>query len=651
MFTTRLRVRRQRAKSENFCFLVLTLCLSLAFAGSVRVVGEELDKATIPNKPQPFGGSVEDVWDSAKYISIDEIQPGMEAYCLTCYRGTEIERFDLDVLSVVHNVQPGRDAILVQGTDERLVETGPVLGCSGSPVYIGGRLAGAIAYVPGGLFSKDPLYGVTPIEEMLKVGQGTLKRERESLESEVSSSERSADQPGFVFDFSKPIDFAEIGKQITAPRRSGSNRVAGGTILPCPLITSGLPAEVCEQLDALVKPFGFMAVSGIGGGAEQNANARDVQLVPGACLAVPLVTGDIQIEVLGTVTEIVGDKVYGFGHGFLGYGPINLPMATGHVHTVVSNLSISSKLASALQIVGALTIDESAAVCGQIGAEAKMIAVTIRVDRYNDTEPRVYNCQVAYNQLLTLGLLRAVVSGAVLYLGDLPPDHMIEYGVAIGMEDAESINFENVSTELGLAEMIVESVGSVALLMNNPYGKVEIRSIDFDVRIVPKNIVSHIWSVNLSDSKVKAGQEINVGVIVESFLAGKKKYDFSVKIPEELAPGRYDLTICGSYEYERFLRKAVPYRFIAQDMSSLLEALNNALGVPRDRLYCLLVLPAGGVTVERAELPDLPATKVLVLQSAKRTVRIRPYPHWLEKSLKTGTIIIDKRTIRVTVER
>jgi len=199
--------------------------------------------------------------------------------------------------------------------------------------------------------------------------------------------------------------------------------------------------------------------------------------------------------------------------------------------------------------------------------------------------------------------------------------------------------------------MIVESVGSVALLMNNPYGKVEIRSIDFDVRIVPKNIVSHIWSVNLSDSKVKAGQEINVGVIVESFLAGKKKYDFSVKIPEELAPGRYDLTICGSYEYERFLRKAVPYRFIAQDMSSLLEALNNALGVPRDRLYCLLVLPAGGVTVERAELPDLPATKVLVLQSAKRTVRIRPYPHWLEKSLKTGTIIIDKRTIRVTVER
>jgi hypothetical protein len=651
MFRKRLRARRQRVESEGLSFLVLTLCLSLVFASSVHVAGEELDKLAVADKLQSSDGAVEEIWDSAKYISIDEIQPGMEAYFLTCYRGTEIEKFDLDVLSIVRNIKPGSDAILVQGTDERLIETGPVLGCSGSPVYIDGRLAGAVAYVPGGLFSKDPLYAVTPIEEMLRVGQGTLKREREGLGNKVSSSERSVDQSGFVFDFSKPIDFAEIGEQITTPRRSRSDRAAGGIILPCPLITSSLPAEVCEQLDALVKPFGLMAVSGIGGRAERSANAQDVQLVPGACLAVPLVTGDIEMEVLGTVTEVVGDKVYGFGHSFLGYGPIDLPMATGHVHTVVSNLSISSKLASAFAVVGALRTDESAAVCGQIGAKARMILVTIRVDRYNDTEPRVYNCQVAYNQLLTPGLLRAAVSGAALYLGDFPPDHMIEYDVAIGIDDARSIRFENVSTELGLAEMIAETTGSVALLMNNPYGEVDIRSIDFDVRIVPQNIVSHIWSVNLSDSKAKAGQEINVGVIVESFLAGKKKYEFTVRIPDELAPGRYDLTVCGSYEYERFLRKAVPYRFVAQDLSSLLEALNNALRVPRAKLYCLLALPASGVTVERAELPDLPATKALVLQDGKRTVRIQPYPHWLEKSLDTGTVVVDKKVIRVTVER
>ena len=111
---------------------------------------------------------LEGIWDPARYISVDEIKPGMEAYCLTVYKGTEVEKFGLEVLSVVHDFMPGRDAILVRGTDERFIHTGPVAGCSGSPVYINGRLAGAMAM--GWQFSKDPLYGVTPIADMLRVG-------------------------------------------------------------------------------------------------------------------------------------------------------------------------------------------------------------------------------------------------------------------------------------------------------------------------------------------------------------------------------------------------------------------------------------------------------------------------------------------------
>ena len=106
--------------------------------------------------------------DKSRYITIDEIKPGMSAYCLTVYKGTNIEKFDLEVIDVIHNFQPGRNAILVMGTDPRFVHTGPVAGCSGSPVYINGRLAGALAF--GWNFSKDPLYGVTPIAEMLRVG-------------------------------------------------------------------------------------------------------------------------------------------------------------------------------------------------------------------------------------------------------------------------------------------------------------------------------------------------------------------------------------------------------------------------------------------------------------------------------------------------
>jgi hypothetical protein len=391
-----------------------------------------------------------------------------------------------------------------------------------------------------------------------------------------------------------------------------------------------------------------MPVQGISGTAGKKKDYT--QLVPGAALVVPLLAGDMEISVLGTATEVRDDKVYGFGHSFLGYGAVDLPMATGEVYTVVSSIARSFKLGNARKIVGALTTDEATAVFGRIGAQPKMIPLTIRVDRYNDTQPRVYNCQVSSNKSLTPGLVQAALAGAVYQLGALPPDHTLEYSVAIGTKTGDLIRFQNVSTTLALNELIPESISSIALLMNNPYKEADIQSMQFDLRITPKNMISHIWSVDLSAPKVKAGHEISVEIVVESFLSEKTKYQVTFKVPEDLAPGNYGLTVCGPYEYERFLRKAVPYRFMADNYSSLVQALNDALNIERGKLRCLLTLPPGGVTLEKAELPDLPATKTLVLHSPKRALRIQPYPHWIEKTVETGTVIIDREAVNITVE-
>lgn len=612
----------QEAKVKRQCFLISIFWFFLVLCGSFCQAGEGLDRN--------------------RYIGLDEIRPGMKGYCLTGYEGTKIERFDLEVLSVVRKLGPSlrprpsiRDAILVLGTDERFIHTGPVGGCSGSPVYIDNRLAGALAFAWD--FSKDPLYGVTPIAEILKVGQ-------------VGAGGSADWQPGFAFDYSAPIDFAAIYKQITSPRTSRDYNLTGYKALPCPLITSGLPSEVCERFGASVEPLGLMMIPGIGAGVNSE-RVGEVQLVPGACLCVPLISGDITAEVVGTVTEVVGDKVYAFGHRYLGYGPVDLPMATGQVHTVVSSVYHSFKFASAVEIVGALRIDESAAVCGVIGAKARMIPLRIEVDRYNDAEKKVYNCRLASNRLLTPMMLRLSVAGAAVMLGWLPPDHMIEYKVAVGVEGAAPIEFENVSTSLGLNEMLAECVGCVAILMNNPYKKVNIESVEVKVRIVPKSPVSRLWSVDLSDSKLKAGEEVKIGVVLESYLAEKKKYQCRLKIPEDLAPGKYDLIVCGVYDYERFLRKTIPHKFIPQNLSSLIEVINDILAVKRDRLYCVLVLPPGGVTLAEVELPDLPATKALILKNAKRTLKTQPYHHWEERSFHTGTVIIDKKVMQITIEK
>jgi len=421
--------------------------------------------------------------------------------------------------------------------------------------------------------------------------------------------------------------------------------------LPSPLITSGLPAGVCEQLSEAVEPFGFVVVAGAAStGADVEASEK-AQLVPGSYIAVPFVSGDISMSISGTVTEVIGDKVYAFGHFLLGYGQIDLPLARAKVHTVVSSIASSFKLASVLETVGAITTDEAAGVIGQLGAEAKTIPLTIRVDRYNDTEKRRYNCRLANNRTLSPFYLRMAVAGAASQLGDLPPEHLVEYKVDIGVKDAESVTFENVSSGMGLNELVMECYSSVGLLMNNPYQEVDIESIDIDIRITPRSVVSHIWSVDLSDSKVKAGRSIEINAVLESVWLPKKQYQWTLEIPEDLAPGKYQLTVSGYRDYEQFLVKAAGHRFIAQNLPGLIDALNNSLQIGRDKLYCLLALPAGGVIIEKAELPDLPATKALLLQDTKRVLRVRPYSHWIERNLETGTIVIDKKVLQITVEK
>ena len=586
----------------------------------------------------------EEALDTQRYIGIDEIKPGMEAYCLTSYKGTSIEKFSLEVLSVVRNVvrngKLARNLILVQGTDERFIHSGPVAGCSGSPVYIDGRLAGALAYA--WTFSKDPLYEVTPIEEMLSVGRADFQQAQNSRDASV----------GFSLDFTNGIDFAEIESKLLDAQYSGRSVLRQGhnfEQMPLPLAVSGLPTEVVEQLNSSMKPFGLMAVAGAGGenGTQQVQNTK---LVPGASLAIPLVTGDISIAVTGTVTEVVGDDVYAFGHYFLGYGKVDFPMATAQVHTVVSNMVRSFKFASPLEIVGAVRFDEQAAVRGRIGAQARLIPLTVKVDRYNDTQKRLYNCRVIDNRILTPQLVQAVIAGAALMRGSLPPDNLIEYKVNIGVEGADSISFSNISST-GLGELATESTGSVMLLMNNPYKKVNITSIDLELRIMPKNINSSIWSVDLSDTKVSEEDEIEVSVILESVLAGKKQYKYRMRIPQGTEPGTYDLIVTGGNGYLDFLQKKMPHRFIPQNIDSLVEAIHTILEIERDRLYCLLVLPTGGITVEQAELPDLPATKAMVLSDVSRTLTTQPYPHWLEKSIRIDTITSDTKLMRITVEK
>jgi hypothetical protein len=566
--------------------------------------------------------------DKTRYITIDEIKPGMDAVCLTVYKGVEARKFNLKVVDVVRDIMPGRNAILVMGTDEEFIHTGPVAGCSGSPVYINNRLAGALAFA--WMFSKDPLYGVTPIEEMLQAGDYTPP---------VKTS------PVPVLDFSKPINLKTAYNQ-TINFKNHKPQDSGINWLPCP-ITTTLPAACFTDFAGVFESVGLLPVSV--GASGKLSEYTDVPMKPGGILALPLVYGDIELSAIGTITDVVGDKIYAFGHGFTGEGPIDVPMATGYVHTVVASYLRSFKFGQTIDIKGALYADQSTAVVGTIGKKAATIPMRLTVERFNDKK-RTYNCQIVSHRFFTPLLAKICLAGTAQMRGYLPADHSIQYKTRIGIEGYEPVWLENFSSFAELDDYLSDSIGALSLILNNPYDRPQITSLDFEVKILPQTAISHIWSFDVSNTTVKPGQTITAQVSLESYLTGHKSYTQTITIPENIPPGNYKLMLAGIDDYVQFITKAAPYKYTPENLPNLISIINNIANTKRNGLHLILTLPAGGIAIETAELPQLPLSKAVLLNSEKRSMITKSTAQWLEETIPVDTIIIDSRSLDITVE-
>ena len=563
--------------------------------------------------------------DRRRYIGLDEVRTDMDAYCLTVLKGNDIEKFPLKILSIVRNFRPNRDAILVVGTDERFIHAGTIHGCSGSPVYIDGRMAGALAAGWDG--SKDPLYLVTPIEDMLKIGTA------------AGRDGSGAKDVWRGIDFSQPIAFADIDQQFHAIEQD----------CKLPVVTS-LPQSVCKELAAQFAAMGMTPIA-TGNTAQADEAAEPVEYKPGGVLSIPLVSGDISMAPTGTITEVVGNKVYAFGHNFTGIGPTDLPMGGGIVHAVIPGRMYAAKLTTPGAIKGAIRFDEATGVYGDIDAEAKTIGLRMSVDRYNDPRQRVYNCRLAVDRLRTPMMLQSAIIAAISMHGSLPPEHTLRYKGYVDIAGYGEIAFENISSGRRYGEIASEALSIAGLLLTNPYEQIEIKDLAFDIKITPDNSRAVIRTVNISDSSVKPGETITASVLLQSYLSELSLERIDITIPRDPAPGGYEITIAGGYDYEKFIRKTASYKFMAYDAPTLVKTLGDLLSIKRDRLYIVMALPSAGVVIKRSELPHLPATKALLLSDEKRTIPTKKYEQWVANSMDVGLVVVGSQRIKITVEQ
>jgi hypothetical protein len=311
-----------------------------------------------------------------------DIRPGLTGKGRTVFTGAQVEDFDVEILGVLENAGPKQSIILGRLSGGPLTHTGVMQGMSGSPVYIDGKLAGAVAMAFA--FSKDPIAGIRPIEEMIAAGNATPanSQRRAALATPATGI---PGQPSID-------DLLPLHARIT-------HEAGRMTDIATPVSFGGFTQATIDRFTPQLRTLGLEPRQGVLGGGRQPGNtSNSTPLQPGSMISVQLITGDLNVGADGTVTHIDGNKIYAFGHRFLSTGPTEMPFARSEVLALLPNLSTSFKISAAREVLGAITSDHTAAVAGELGRQAKLAPIKMQVNSARNSN---YRFEVVNDRFLT----------------------------------------------------------------------------------------------------------------------------------------------------------------------------------------------------------------------------------------------------------
>lgn len=554
----------------------------------------------------------------ARYLAAKEIKRGMTGYGLSVFQGTKIERFDVEVLGVLRNAMPKQDIVLCRMSGAGLEKTGIIAGMSGSPVYlkVGNdyKLAGAVAY--GWSFPKEPICGVTPAENMY-----------EALESPVPEKPAVAALPPAAGAGALDAPLTLGGETFRDLRLTAGppnwERVAGSTATLCrletPLYVSGLSGPALELARRELEPLGFfLAPGGAAGGSDE---AAGLKLEPGAALAVRFAEGDMEMSGIGTCTDVIGDRIIGFGHPMFGEGRISVPIATGVVQYCFPSLVRSMKLASAGQTVGGLTADMQAAVVGKLGNPPRMIPIEAKLQRADMRGEETYRSRIINHPRLTSRIVAMFLASCLLRRGDLPQENTLQLRASIQLVNRPPIVVDNTYSGIvsmaSLMDAFKDIVGPMAVLGQNEFAPVEVEKVTAEFQVAAEATVARIEAIRLERNDYRPGETLRALATIRPHKKDAFIQPIELKLPEDFPPGSATVLVCDARTTEQLDRQEAPYRYQPRDLDQLVALLREQ--VPQRRLYVRLRLPDRGLANAGVELPSLPSSIFTVIGSSKTT--------------------------------
>ena len=587
---------------------ILFLAIVIAGFSSLAIAQKPADKASASTKPTGIAAS------DSRFFPLEELRPGMKGTAGTVFSGTEPQDFNVEVLGVLPGYPGPRQSLIIAKLSGANVEkTGVFAGMSGSPVYIEGKLVGAIAFsFP---FSKEPIAGITPIKQMIDIFEkGSANQNLARVEREP----RSVSYAELAATNWKPTlpKQAVTSTSLLAPVSAGSRLLPlmGQQMTPIatPVVFGGITQESLALFSPELMANGLLPVSSAGGGAgiTPMKKATEKTLVPGTSISVQLVRGDYSIAASGTVTYRDGDRIYAFGHPFLSLGASDMPMSETSVVTVIPNVNNSFKLSVPGAMMGSISQDRAVGVYGQLGQAPKMIPVKINLHTSRD-KSETYQYEIANDPFLTPLLLNITVFNTITSSERAVGESTISIKGAINVKGQETIELDNRFSAANSPILAAGSVaGPISSLLGSGFDDVTIEGVTLDITSTDSKYAATLERIALNKTEARRGETIEVQAYVRTESGKQFVQRIPLRIPEDSTPGQLLVFVGdGGALQEGSASKA----FVPQDLGQLVGAINKIK--KSDRLYVKLFRITPGAVIGTSELPNLPPSVVATLNS------------------------------------
>ncbi|MFP3937960.1 MAG: hypothetical protein ACLFVW_06425 [Phycisphaerae bacterium] len=598
----------------HWVFLAAMLAISASIA-----VGEEGE--TISDTALAKAEKL--VEHSDRYLHHSQLKRGMTGYGLSVFEDTEIERFDVEILSVIDNYTAHQDVILARLSGRGLEHSGIIAGMSGSPVYVRDpsdgkeKLIGAVAMGWSG--QKDPICGIQPITQMLAVAESA----RQGADGEPrAAGETRAARKEFLATVLDPNrrDFTNlIAARMDEDAPAGDESHPQLQPLATPLAVPGISRAGLRSLRENLSAANIMPVQVGGGGSADEGESAQIDLESGSVLVIPVIEGDLEWFASGTVTDVTEDRVLAFGHSMFASGEAELPVGPGSIHTVVPHILRSFKLAAPRGVTGSLTRDESSAVLAEIGRKPGMIPMTVRVRWDGTGREQTYNYRICRHRDLTGLLAGALVYESALGWHDAPVHHTTRYTVSADYAELGTYRVTNAVRGWTFSKAASDLTRPLYALQHNPFGEPpELESLEVDMTVSPVDSGAQILELQLDSRTYRPGDTVTGSVVIRPFREERMSLPVSIELPEDLPEGAHQLTACDNVVATESLQQEMPHRFDPETVEELYAALNRVVELPGDYLYLRLPVAKGGVALRKQELPDLPSSRADIVAHAEK---------------------------------